>query len=88
MVLQRFYRKVISKISIEGMGIFEIVVANLNGHKNVQQRSLSESSANGKKPEKLSISLLDNMILNAYFKWQSLNVASFIFIWKWQFQLF
>ena len=65
MVLQRFYRKIIGKISIEGMGIFEIFVANLNGHKNVQQRSLSESSANGKK---LPFSLLDNMTLKAYFK--------------------
>ena len=62
MVLQRFYRKIIGKISIEGMGIFEIFVANLNGHKNVQQRSLT---ANGKK---LPFSLLDNMTLKAYFK--------------------
>ena len=35
-------------------------MTNRNAHKNVQQRSLLESSTNGKKTEKLLFSLLDN----------------------------
>ena len=79
-----YIEKLFCKVSVKGRGLFEIAVTNRNGHKNVQSTSLSESSTNGKKTEKLFF-LLDNPTLHTNFKWQPLKVAALILIWKWTF---